>query len=48
MILSVKKGLELKKKHPEIFTIFIWQLIPKKTDKYGEYFETRMSLICMN
>lgn len=48
MIMPVKKGLELKEKHPDIFVIFIWRLIPKKKDKYGTYYSTRMSLLCMN
>jgi len=48
MIFPVKEGLELYKKNPQIFTIFIWRLFPKKKDKYGEFYSTRMSVICLN
>jgi len=48
MIYPIKKCFALKKSYPNLFEIRIWKLIPKKIDIFGEYYSTRMSVICLN
>lgn len=47
-MLSIKESLDLVKNNPKIYFICIWRLYPKKNDKFGEYYSTRMSVMCLN
>ncbi len=46
--LTIEEAFKIRDSHPEIFEVIIWRLYPKKKDEFGQYYSTRIGIVCLN
>ncbi len=48
MNLTIEDIFKMIESNPKIYTYFIFRIGQKKKDEFGEYYSTRICLICLN